>query len=146
VAGDQPTFDHLNLVAQDMEATLTFYRRLGFAVPETEPEWSAHHRTLSLPGGFDIDIDSTAFTRVWNGGAVDGGPGSATLICFRLETREAVDRLYADVTAAGYQGQQPPYDAFWGARFAIVADPDGRPVGLMSVVDPARRSPPFLPH
>src|SRR6185437_4237811 len=82
----QPTFDQLNLVAQDVEATLAFYRRLGFAVLDSEPEWSAHHRKLSLPGAFDIDIDSTAFARVWNGGAVDGGAGSATLIGFRLGT------------------------------------------------------------
>jgi predicted enzyme related to lactoylglutathione lyase len=28
--------------------------------------------------------------------------------------------------------RQPPYDAFWGSRYAIVEDPDGNPVGLMS--------------
>jgi hypothetical protein len=44
--------------------------------------------------------------------------------------------------AAGYVGQQPPYDAFWGARYAIVEDPDGNPGGRMSPLDPARRSAP----
>ena len=38
--------------------------------------------------------------------------------------------------------QQAPYDAFWGGRFAIVEDPDGNPVGLMSPNDPAMRTAP----
>ena len=37
----------------------------------------------------------------------------------RLPSRQAVDDLYADVTGAGYVGCQPPYDAMWGARYAI---------------------------
>jgi uncharacterized glyoxalase superfamily protein PhnB len=37
--------------------------------------------------------------------------------------------------------QQPPYDAFWGARYAVVSDPDGNAVGIMSPIDPDRRSP-----
>ena len=45
--------------------------------------------------------------------------------------------MYADLTGAGYRGQQPPYDAFWGARYAVVEDPDGNAVGLMSPSDPA---------
>jgi Glyoxalase/Bleomycin resistance protein/Dioxygenase superfamily len=44
------------------------------------------------------------------------------------------------ITAAGYRGQQPPYDAFWGARYAVIEDPDGNAVGIMSPVDPDRRS------
>jgi uncharacterized glyoxalase superfamily protein PhnB len=50
-----------------------------------------------------------------------------------------VDRLYAELTAGGYRGKQPPYDAFWGARYAVVADPDGIDVGLMSPIDQQHR-------
>ena len=59
---------------------------------------------------------------------------------FRVATREAVDALYGRMTAAGHRGQQPPYDAFWGARYAVVEDPDGNAVGIMSPVDPTRRT------
>ena len=61
---------------------------------------------------------------------------------FRVVLREAVDEVYADLTAAGYVGLQAPYDAFWGARFAVVEDPDGIAVGLMSPTSPEFRSPP----
>jgi hypothetical protein len=54
-------------------------------------------------------------------------------------SREAVDELYAKVTAAGYTGRQRPYDAFWGGRYAVVGDPEGNDVGLMSPIDPDRR-------
>ena len=59
---------------------------------------------------------------------------------FVLPTRQAVDDRYAGLTSAGYQGRQPPFDAFWGARYAIVADPDGYDVGLMSRVKESRRT------
>jgi hypothetical protein len=58
---------------------------------------------------------------------------------FSLPTREAVDRLSAELTGSGYRGKQPPYDAFWGARYAVVADPDGIDVGLMSPIDQQHR-------
>ena len=37
---------------------------------------------------------------------------------------------------------QPPHDAFWGARYAIVEDPDGIAVGLMSPISPDFKSVP----
>jgi uncharacterized glyoxalase superfamily protein PhnB len=61
---------------------------------------------------------------------------------FKVDSRERVDEIYADLVAAGYRRQQPPYDAFWGARYAVIEDPDGNAVGIMSPVDPDRRSQP----
>src|SRR6476469_9867215 len=46
-----------------------------------------------------------------------------------------------DIDAHGAVGQQPPWDAFWGARYAVVEDPDGNAVGIMSAIDPDRRGP-----
>jgi uncharacterized glyoxalase superfamily protein PhnB len=66
------------------------------------------------------------------------------VVGFRLPSREAVDALYADLTDAGHAGLQPPCDAFWGSRYAIVEDPDGVAVGFMSPPSPDRRSAP--PH
>jgi uncharacterized glyoxalase superfamily protein PhnB len=65
---------------------------------------------------------------------------------FRVSSRDTVDRIYADLTGAGYTSQQPPCDAFWGARYAVVQDPDGNPVGIMSPPDPTRRSAPPSPR
>ena len=138
---DGPVLDQINLVVSDMEATVAFYRRLGLDIPDTDPAFQAHHRSARLPGGIDFDIDSVEFARHWDKGWRSG----AGVIGFKLSSREEVDAVYADLTSAGYLGQQEPYDAFWGARHAIVEDPDGNPVGLTSPIDPARRRPPGFP-
>ena len=139
-----PTFDQFNLVVRDMEASVAFYRRLGLTIPDVAPEWQAHHRSARLPGGADLDLDSEDFARIWNRGwrglPTVGGGASMGVLGFKLSSRDAVDAVYADVTGAGAPGQQEPFDAFWGARYAVVEDPDGNAVGLMSPIDPKRRS------
>ena len=136
------SFDGINLVVGDMDASVAFYRLLGLTVPDAEPDWQQHHRNVELDGG-SLDLDSIVFARQWN----RGWPGDATavrgavgVIGLRVATRDDVDALFACVVAAGHRAQQPPYDAFWGARYAVVEDPDGNAVGLMSPSDPGKRS------
>lgn len=138
---DGPQLDQLNLVVSDMEATVEFYRRLGLDIPDTDPDFQHHHRSVRLPGGIDFDIDSVEFARHWD----KGWRAGAGVIGFKFSSREEVDAVYADLTSAGYRGQQEPYDAFWGARYAIVEDPDGNAVGLMSPIDANRRAAPGFP-
>ncbi len=135
----------LNLISSDVAASVAFYRRLGLGVREGPPEWRAHHVALELPGGgLEIEIDSVAFARRWDQGW-RGAPGGGVVIGFGVAARDEVDRLCAELAGAGHRVQQPPYDAFWGARYAVVEDPDGNPVGLMSAIDPGRRTPPPAP-
>lgn len=139
MASPQP--DQINLVVSDMDAAVAFYRRLGLKIPDTDPSWQAHHRTAEVNGGLDLDLDSEEFARHWN----RGWSGGRAVIGFKVESRDEVDELYQELTDAGYRGQQPPYDAFWGARYAVIEDPDGNPVGVMSPVDSGRRSDPDFP-
>lgn len=135
------TLDQVNVVVRDMDAMAAFYEQLGVRLPN-DPGWGEHHRSGSSAEGIDLDLDSEAFASVWN----EGWPGGSGLVLgFRVESREQVDELYAQLTQAGHTGQQPPYDAFWGSRFAIVTDPDGNAVALASVPDPAHRSTPPTP-
>jgi catechol 2,3-dioxygenase-like lactoylglutathione lyase family enzyme len=143
MADERPVLNQVNLVVRDMEAMVAFYERLGVEIEPTFAPWDRHHRTVSTPGDVDFDLDSREFTPQWNGGWPAGQTGA--VLGFRVASRDAVDAIYADLTGAGYTGQQPPYDAFWGARYALVADPDGNAVGLMSPSDPARRTAPPEP-
>jgi catechol 2,3-dioxygenase-like lactoylglutathione lyase family enzyme len=138
-----PRVDQLNLVVDDMEATLAFYRRLGLPI-DTPGEWPAGsgalHAQASTPDGMRLEFDNLAMARIWHAGWRAGpDAGTNTVVGVAVASRDAVDTLYAELTAAGQVGRQPPYDAFWGARYAIVSDPDGRDVGLMSPIDPDRR-------
>jgi uncharacterized glyoxalase superfamily protein PhnB len=136
-------FNQVNLVTRNMHESLAFYRRLGLDIPESgvwESGGQAHHASAETGGAVDLELDSVKLAHAYNRGfAAERG---RVVIGVSLESREAVDALWEGLLAEGAQGLQPPYDAFWGARYAIVEDPDGNPVGLMSPVDPARRSAP----
>jgi catechol 2,3-dioxygenase-like lactoylglutathione lyase family enzyme len=141
MAEDRPVLDQVNLVVRNMAEMTEFYATLGLEVPLVEPPWDGHHTELGVgPGSADFELDSFTSAVTWNQGWKAGTTGA--IIGFRLASRQAVDDTYAALTTAGHAGQLPPYDAFWGSRYAIVVDPDGNAVGLMSPPDPARRTPP----
>jgi catechol 2,3-dioxygenase-like lactoylglutathione lyase family enzyme len=144
-----PKLGQLNIVSADLEASVSFYRRLGVEIPEERvwrTETGAHHASATnTPGdqSLDLDVDSTAFAQVWNTGWKGrSGIAGRVVVGFRVPSRERVDEIYADMTAAGHVGLQPPYDAFWGARYAVLEDPDGIAVGLMSPMSKAMGSAP----
>ena len=134
-----PNLHMLNVVVRDMAASLDFYRRLGIAVPAPGDAASAHVQ-LKMPGGFSLELDTAESARLWHAGWRADPAGVKVVLGFMLPDRQAVDDRYAELTSAGYRGRQPPFDAFWGARYAIVADPDGNDVGLMSPAQDSRRT------
>ena len=130
--------DQINIVAADPARSAAFYRRLGVTFGEAEAD--AFHIGGDAGEDFALDLDATWFAQVWNAGwAAEAGPALAgrVVVGFGVESRAAVDEAYADLTAAGAKGLAAPWDAFWGCRYAIVEDPDGVAVGLMSPRDPA---------
>ncbi|MGH9211961.1 MAG: VOC family protein [Acidimicrobiales bacterium] len=137
---DPPANLHmLNVVVTDMTASLEFYRRLGVVVPDGTDSSEAHVQ-LRMPAGFSLELDTAESARLWHAGW-RADPASAPVVMgFMLASPEAVDQRYSELTQAGYPGRQPPFDAFWGARYAIVADPDGNDVGLMSPIDRSRQT------
>jgi uncharacterized glyoxalase superfamily protein PhnB len=134
---EPPKLAQLNLLVEDMAASLDFYRRLGAVAANDE---SGPHAELSLPGGVSLELDTMESARLWHAGVRADPASGRVIIGFSLPSREAVDTAYAELTVAGYQGRQPPFDAFWGGRYAIVADPSGNDVGLMSPIDDSMRS------
>ena len=133
----RPDLHMLNLVVSDMAASLDFYRRLGVITPDDEP---GSHLQLRMPGGFSLELDTADSAMLWHAGWRADPASASVVIGFSLPSRQAVDDRYVALTEAGYRGRQPPFDAFWGARYAIVADPDGNDIGLMSPMDDSRRS------
>ena len=139
----------VDIIVRDMEATLAFYRALGVEIPETAIWRTAsgiHHVDVAMPGGGVVHFDSPALAKSYDRGWREpSGPGTRVVLSFRVETREEVDRLHDHLTGLGHPSAQPPFDAFWGARYAIVEDPDGNHIGLMSPSDPSqRRAPPAI--
>ena len=145
----KPTLNQINLICGDLSASIAFYRRLGVEIPDAgvwRTPTGGHHASAagqSADQAIDFDLDSTAFAQHWNiawKGRTD--LRGRVVIGFGVPTRAAVDDLFRDMTGAGYRGLQEPYDALWGARYAIIEDPDGIAVGLMSPVSPDKKSQP----
>ena len=123
-------FDLIGLVVTDMARTLAFYRRLGLAIPEgsdAEP-----HVESTLPGGLRLAWDTVETIRSFDHGYQPPSGGHRMALAFACDDPAEVDRVYAELVASGVEGHLPPFDAFWGMRYATVLDPDGNPVDLFA--------------
>lgn len=120
----------VDLVVSDVRATADFYRKVGLEIPELwERDGVAHHVEVPDSG---VGFNSRALTRGYD---TSWPEDSGVILIFNLPTREAVDRRFEELTAEGHTAHMEPIDTFWGARYAIVYDPDGNHVGLMSPSD-----------
>ncbi len=63
--------------------------------------------------------------------------GHRMSLAFRCADPAAVDATYASLLASGTNSVLEPFDAFWGQRYATVADPDGNPVDLYAALGEA---------
>ena len=135
-------FDQINIVVADLRAATDFLRALGAPVPAAMPgweEWGAHHVAFPTADGFGADLDSSAFASNWGGLArsFDG-----VVVNLRTRDRDEVDSVHDQALALGAQSLRAPYDAFWGARYAVVQGPGPIAVGLMSPIDSRTTKPP----
>jgi len=119
----------IELVVSDLAATLAFYRLLGLEIP---PEADAQsHVGVDLGGGLSLAFDTEetirSFDPHWSRPTDDG---HRIALAFACDSPAEVDAAWREVTEAGYTGHLPPWDAFWGMRYAVVRDPDGNPIDL----------------
>jgi catechol 2,3-dioxygenase-like lactoylglutathione lyase family enzyme len=120
----------IGIVVSDMERSIRFYRLLGLDVPETPGEG---HVDTFLPNGVRFMLDSEevvkSFRPEWTRAA-----GNQLSLAFECGSPAEVDELYARAIDAGFDGEKEPWDAFWGQRYAQLADPDGVPVDLYAAL------------
>lgn len=123
-----PRFDLVGLVVDDLARSLAFYRRLGVDVQPDED--GSPHVEATLPGGMRIAWDTVETIRSFDPGWM---PGTGRLsLAFACDDPSDVDATYDDLVGAGFEGHLPPWDAFWGQRYATVHDPDGNSVDLFA--------------
>jgi catechol 2,3-dioxygenase-like lactoylglutathione lyase family enzyme len=126
-----PRLDAIGVLVSDMVGAVDFYSRLGIEFPEWD---EGGHLEAELPGGMRLMLDTEELVTGFDEGfVVPSGPGRVTL-AFLCDSPAEVDRIYADITAAGYEGHKEPFDAFWGQRYAIIKDPDGTLVDLFAAL------------
>ena len=123
-----PKLDAIGIVTADVSRSVTFYAVLGVPVPDSLDE---DHVESVLPNGLRLMWDREELIRqidpLWQKPA-----GQRIGLAFACSTPAEVDKVYADVVAAGFEGHKEPWDAFWGQRYAQVMDPDGSKVDLFA--------------
>jgi lactoylglutathione lyase len=119
----------VNLYTRDIEAGVRFYRDLlGFEETfRTPTEGAPEHVELTL-NGFSLGLGTAEAARRVHG--VDASPGSPAMVV--VVWTQDVDEAFEHLTAAGTQALQPPHDTGNSNRNALLRDPDGNLVEIVS--------------
>jgi lactoylglutathione lyase len=121
----------VNLYTRDIEAGVRFYRDLvGFEETFRTPrEGVPAHVELEL-NGFTLGLGTVEAARSAHG--VDASPGSAAMAL--VLWTEDVDATYGELVAAGVPVVRPPHDSGNNNRNALLRDPDGNLVEIVSKI------------
>ncbi|MDO5495326.1 MAG: VOC family protein [bacterium] len=120
----------IGIVTSDMAASLRFYRALGVQIPEGLD--GEGHVDATLADGTALAWDTLEVIRSFDPDYTVPVGGHRIALSFSMGTADDVDRVYAELTGAGHTGHVPPFDAFWGQRYATLKDPDGNSIDLFA--------------
>ncbi len=123
----------VNLYTNDIEAGVRFYRDLlGFRETFRTPrEGVPEHVEFALEG-FMLGLGTVEAAKRVHG--VDASPGSPAMVV--VVWAEDVDDAFERLTAAGVEAVQPPHDTGNDNRNALLRDPDGNLVEIVSKRQP----------
>jgi uncharacterized glyoxalase superfamily protein PhnB len=121
--------DAIGIVCTDIEQSMRFYRLLGLNFPESTED----HVEATTPGGLRVMLDKLELIKSIDPEWVTPA-GRPIGLAFLCDSPNDVDAMYAKVTRAGFRGKTPPFDAFWGQRYATVLDPDNNGVDLFAAL------------
>jgi uncharacterized glyoxalase superfamily protein PhnB len=128
----------IGVIVQDMPAAVTFYRRLGVALPEGSEAKS--HVEVKMSGmTFFLDSKPTAWDAQFDMQSTPArnAAGHYPLVLeFYLKEQATLEAKYAELVNFGYEGFRAPYPTSFGLYFAMVKDPDGNTVLLSADAAP----------
>jgi lactoylglutathione lyase len=119
----------VNLYTRDIEAGLVFYRDLlGFTETfRTPADGVPEHVELRL-NGFTVGLGTVEAAMTAHG--VEAAPGSPAMAV--VVWTDAVDEAYEVLVSAGVPTVQRPHDSGNNNRNALLRDPDGNLVEIVS--------------
>lgn len=125
--------DAIGIVSSDLHESIRFYRLLGLDFP-SDPA-GEDHLEAKTSSGLRVMLDALELVRklVPN---YETPRGHRMGLAFHCGDAQGVDAVYAQIVAAGFDSKMPPWDAFWGQRYAQVMDPDGNIVDLFAPLPP----------
>jgi len=110
----------------DMRRSIAFYRdQLGFPVKRESPEWTEFH---CGPVTLALHIAKPAQKKPWN--RHETGSGQSELSFEVLD----LDAFYREKKEKGGEFALPPTPQEFGAKLAVLLDPDGLPISVTEVI------------
>lgn len=125
-----PSFAAVGLVVSDMARSLAFYRQLNLDIPAAADDQP--HVEATLPGNIRLLWDTVETVRSFDPDWTPPQGGTRMGLAFECASPAEVDKNYAKLVDAGYEGHKQPWDAVWGQRYAVLHDPDGNGVDLFA--------------
>jgi catechol 2,3-dioxygenase-like lactoylglutathione lyase family enzyme len=118
-------FGMLVIYARDLQRSIEFYRLLGLAVPDPQPDRpvSLYRLANGVTLIFTTDMVAARFDPGW----ARPGAGYQQVTEFLVDDDAAVDAVWARLTAAGHHGRTAPGHLI-GPYATMVDDPDGNVV------------------
>jgi catechol 2,3-dioxygenase-like lactoylglutathione lyase family enzyme len=127
-----PRPDAIGAVVSDLERSAAFYRLLGLDFPaDVDPEGHGHAEA-PLAGGLRFMLDTEESVRSFDPDWTPPSGSPRMAIAFLCDSPEEVDRVHDELVAQGAVSHRAPWDAFWGQRYASLADPDGNAFDLFA--------------
>ena len=114
--------DAVTVTSTNFVETVRFYELLGFTFSPVVGD-EKHLEAITPEGGVRLMIDDAGLMETITG--KKPLPPTHSSFAIKCQSSEAVDSAIAAITQAGFSVVKQPWDAFWGQRYAIVADPDG---------------------
>jgi uncharacterized glyoxalase superfamily protein PhnB len=122
--------DMIGLTVKDMSTSLRFYRLLGLNIPDGQD--AEPYVQVITPNGYRISWNTVEMVKKIDAAWTEPSGGGRMELAFKCDSPREVDEAYHKLTGAGHRGHMPPWDAFWGQRYAIVTDPDGNHISLFA--------------
>ena len=114
--------DAVTVTSTNFTQTVRFYELLGFSFPPIVAD-EKHLEAITPEGEVRLMIDDANLMETITG--KKPLPPTHSSFAIKCETSEAVDAAIAAIAQAGFSVVKQPWDAVWGQRYAIVADPNG---------------------
>ena len=123
--------DAIPVTSAEMKKSVRFYELLGFQFPKIAGD-EKHVEPITKPGEVRLMIDDADLMKSITGTTpVPPTHSSFAILC---KSPAEVDAVFTSIKNAGFTAIKEPWDAFWGQRYAIVADPDGYMIDLFALL------------
>lgn len=121
--------DAIGIIVADLAEAVPFYRLLGLEFPT--PDEADQHIEATTKEGLRIMLDTEELMAEL---LPDWVPPATHRIglAFLCDSPLEVDQIHQRIVDAGYTSIKPPFDAFWGQRYASVSDPSGNVLDLFA--------------